>query len=595
MFSSLSNKQKEIVFEKLGKFVVRACPGSGKTYSVAARLAHRLKNWEHKQKGIAALSFTNAAWQEIDHQLERHFNTSIAAKYPHFLGTLDSFINQYIFLPFGHLVMGCQKRPTLVGEPHNSWNYCPYKRCYEQYFDDVSYNIDDSLIYPQFHETFFFCYTKILKNDGTESEHATNLRDIKQKFWKEGYANQRDANYFAVKTLEKYPDIAKALVARFPEVIIDEAQDTTEVQARLIDILIENGLNDIMLIGDPDQAIFEWNNARPELFNQKFEAWKESSIELNENRRSSQKICNFTVKLTSMSTPTTAIDAKVKDSHLSPEIVSCDHNNQNSVQETIRVFVEKCKQNSIDTKPENVAVLFRSKDFVNTIFGVPTPKGQPLSPWVADDAITRDVAKAKFLIDNCRYKEGYRLLEKSFIKVVLSKNQCLDEDIQARINEIGFIRHRKDVYKIASLLPPTKNVDIRTWITNAKCALKGFILFRINEDVSTPVRNLFQKEILVVSDEYRLGTVHSVKGETFDAVLLFLKQKGAKEKHYKTLLGNQTKTNKSEELRIVYVAITRPRKLLMIAVPNQCKSSWDDFFKEQVHPACCEPGVGTPP
>ena len=70
MFSSLLNKQKEIVFEKSGKFVVRACPGSGKTYSVAARLAHRIKNWEHKRKGIVALSFTNAAWQEIDHQLE---------------------------------------------------------------------------------------------------------------------------------------------------------------------------------------------------------------------------------------------------------------------------------------------------------------------------------------------------------------------------------------------------------------------------------------------------------------------------------------------------------------------------------------------
>jgi len=123
MFSSLLNKQKEIVFEKSGKFVVRACPGSGKTYSVAARLAHRIKNWEHKRKGIAALSFTNAAWQEIDHQLERHFNTSIASKYPHFLGTLDSFINQYIFLPFGHLVMGCQKRPILVGEPFGTWTY----------------------------------------------------------------------------------------------------------------------------------------------------------------------------------------------------------------------------------------------------------------------------------------------------------------------------------------------------------------------------------------------------------------------------------------------------------------------------------------
>ena len=179
MFSSLSEKQKEIVFRKSGKFVVRACPGSGKTYSVAARMAHRIKTWDHKRKGIAALSFTNAAWQEIARQLEICFDTSIGTKYPHFLGTIDSFINQYIFLPFGHLVMGCQKRPVLVGKPHSSWNRCPYERCYEQYFDIVSYNIDDSLAYPEFQNTFFFAYSKMFKNDGNESQHAANLRKIK--------------------------------------------------------------------------------------------------------------------------------------------------------------------------------------------------------------------------------------------------------------------------------------------------------------------------------------------------------------------------------------------------------------------------------
>ena len=116
-------------------------------------------------------------------------------------------------------------------------------------------------------------------------------------FWREGYATQADANYFAVKILEKYPTIAKALVARFNEFIIDEAQDTTEVQMRFLDLLIENGLNEVILIGDPDQAIFEWNNAKPELFIQKYNDWKDNSIELDENRRSSQIICNFTANL----------------------------------------------------------------------------------------------------------------------------------------------------------------------------------------------------------------------------------------------------------------------------------------------------------
>ena len=578
MFSSLSDKQKKIVFEKSGKFVVRASPGSGKTYSVTARVAHRMQNWEHKRSGIATLSFTNVAWKEIEKYLRGEFGLKTPVSYPHFLGTLDSFINKYIFLPFGHLVMGCQKRPVLVGEPHNSWNWCPYIICYEQYFDIVSYNIDESLVYPEIQGVFFFGYPKIYKSDGTESQHAANLRKIKQKFWQEGYANQRDANYFAFRVLEKYPVIAKALVARFPKFIIDEAQDTTEVQMKLIDILIENGLDEVMLIGDPDQAIFEWNNAKPELFNQKYELWKENSIESNENRRSSQRICDFTVKLTSLSNAPIAINNEVKDCNFPIKVVSYDHNETDSVQGIIKTFIKKCRQNGIDTKPEKVVVLFRSRDFVNTISGAPS-KSRPVKPWIADDAITRDMVKAKFLIDNHCYKDGYKLLEKSFIKVIISKRQCIDEDIQARVDEMGFVQHRKEVYKIADLLPSTENIDIRTWITIANRALKdNRIEFEICDNVQILVKNLFQKEIPVVSEEYRLGTVHSVKGETFDAVLLLLKQKGAKGKYYKTLLNNGTKTDESEELRIVYVAITRPRKLLMIAVPDKDISSWENLL-----------------
>lgn len=580
MFNTLSEQQKKIVFEKSGKFVVRACPGSGKTYSVAARLAYRINNWGYQRKGIAALSFTNAAWQEIAHQVEAHFNTSIATKYPHFLGTIDSFINKYIFLPFGHLVMGCKQRPVLVGEPYSSWDYCPYENCYEQYFGTVSYDIDDSLIYPQFPGTFFFRYSQIFKKDSTESQHATNLRKMKQEFWGKGYANQRDANYFAVKILEKYPPIAKALIARFSEFIIDEAQDTSEVQIRLIDVLIENGLNEVMLIGDPDQAIFEWNNARPEFFSQKYEVWERNSVELCENRRSSQKICDFTVKLTSMTRPSTAIDAEIKDYHLSPEIVSYDYNATKSVQNTIKMFIKKCRQNDIGTNPKKIAILFRSNNFIDTILGSPSTSSF-IDPWIRGDAITKDMVKAKFFIDNNEYKEGYKLLEKVFIKAVLNKKQCLNEDIQASIDEIGFVQHRKEIYGLACILPSTIGVNIDTWVCDANRILDGTGLkLNIGDNGSIPMSHLFQREICnLAPNEYRLGTVHSVKGETFEAILLLLKQKGASGKFYRTLLNNEVKTDSDEELRIVYVAITRPRKFLMIAVPNQCVSYWEDFFK----------------
>ena len=122
MFDTLSKTQRKVVFEKEGKFVVRACPGSGKTYSVAARLADRMSKWQLNYQGIAAISFTNAAWQEIERQVTTHFKIEKPIPYPHFLGTIDSFVNRFILLPFGHLVMGCRNRPVLVGEPHGIWS-----------------------------------------------------------------------------------------------------------------------------------------------------------------------------------------------------------------------------------------------------------------------------------------------------------------------------------------------------------------------------------------------------------------------------------------------------------------------------------------
>ena len=63
--------------------------------------------------------------------------------------------------------------------------------------------------------------------------------------------------------LRQYPQIGKSIAQRFPLMIVDEAQDTSDIQMNILDSLIENGLENIVIVGDPDQAIFEWNKARP--------------------------------------------------------------------------------------------------------------------------------------------------------------------------------------------------------------------------------------------------------------------------------------------------------------------------------------------
>lgn len=48
---------------------VSACPGSGKTTLIVAKLAILARNWPHRTKGICVLSHTNVAREEIQHRL----------------------------------------------------------------------------------------------------------------------------------------------------------------------------------------------------------------------------------------------------------------------------------------------------------------------------------------------------------------------------------------------------------------------------------------------------------------------------------------------------------------------------------------------
>lgn len=559
MFDTLSLTQHEIVFNKTGKFVVRACPGSGKTYCVSARLARMIKNWKSEFTGIAALSFTNVAWQEIDKKLTEEFKSKSGIVFPHFLGTIDSFINKYIFLPYGHLVMKCNCRPTLVGEPHGSWAGSDFG---SSLFDNISYTIDGSM--------YAISPTR-MKADWKENKYIVGA---KKRYNKAGYATQPDANYYAMKVLENYPAIAKALSLRFPVFIVDEAQDTSDIQMRIIDLLIAQGLNEVMLVGDPDQAIFEWNDAKPELLTQKFDAWQ-GSIVLNENRRSSQKICNFTHKISSLPVASNSVDPTVKEFPFQPVV----RNHNNNLTEIVTVFLETCTQNGIEHTKENIAVVFRAKDLIYTITGLPDDSYKTY-PWVTNDNLTRDFAMGKFLYDSGNFKKGFKLIEKAVLKLITTSEYCSEQMISDSINKLGFTRHRSLVFEFIKMLPVT-NVSLGQWIDKANTAFndKGVqpCLKITGKSIGLSFKEIFvHEEIATTNLNYRVGTVHSVKGETFDATLLILKERASNRGKYSNILSNANPPSEHEELRIAYVGMTRPRKVLMIAVPtDECKVAWE--------------------
>ena len=532
---------------------------------MSAKIEDLLNTWSLDYQGIAALSFTNVAWKEIQKNLIDH---NIPLNYPHFLGTLDSFINKHIFLPFGHLVMKCDRRPELVGEPYVSWSYPVLgkkEKAYLQYFDIFSFDIHGNLI--QIVDSRDCCFGARWEGTGHE-EHIGNAKKI---LIKKGYANQSDANYFALKILEDYPDIAKSLIQRFPYFIIDEAQDTTEIQMAIIDKLIENGLEKIILVGDPDQSIYEWNFAKPELFTEKYEEW-DNKI-LNVNRRSSQTVCNHTYYLSSLDTVSISV---ANQPEIQPQVIIYD---KKTINDTIDIFTGMCESHGIQVNKENIALIFRSKSFIDLMKGTKiTDFRTNKNIWVVGDYWTKDIVKGKYLYDNGDYRSGFKTVKNGLLKYLLQKKSINKEDLENFLlsAKLTLLEFRTQVQEFINDLPITDSITAKDFLKAVNDKNKGLDL-KLKENSSLLVSELFVDSAAQEHKECRIGTIHSVKGETFEAVLLFLNKKVLK--NYTTMI-REGDFHLVEEMRNVYVAITRPRKLLMIAVPDEAnKTAWEQVLQ----------------
>lgn len=77
---------------------------------------------------------------------------------------------------------------------------------------------------------------------------------------------------------------------------------------------------------------------------------------------------------------------------------------------------------------------------------------------------------------------------------------------------------------------------------------------------------------------YHIGTVHSVKGDSFDATLLLLKEETEHNEKYSEIIPENLNLNKNPELRVIYVALSRAKKILYLVVPQKDYRMWKSIF-----------------
>lgn len=538
-----------------GKIILNACPGSGKTSCVAYKLGALTTECEAKYgsyAGIACLSFTNVAKDEIGSKFyainERYLT------YPNLIATIDHFINNYITLPFYYLLGYKTNRPIIlnvvsfldevnVGYFVKKGTKTPLKYSYKP--SNLNIEMDGS-------------FSNGGKKPNPDIVDLAIFNDYASKFKKwqfdNGYINNDDSSYLAYVLLKTYPDIAKNLVKRFPFIIIDEAQDTSEIQYAIFDLLTAAGLENIELIGDPYQSLYEFREARPDLFLTKFaDTTNWLPLRLKDCRRSSQKIVNAYSIFRGKDEAIASVSKHTTDHTLN--VIRFDETNYTELIEKFEQLVNPSDKNY---------VLVRGTTHLQKLGAKPFDE----SPWKNDLAMS--LIHADKLFQNGNTKACIDAIRTFLIEISLPA-----ADRRDKRHEIEKIRGDIDInIQLFDFLRDMPSIDdtLQSWTNNITQYIKAKLNIEIDLQLKQKGKAFYDlniKTLLYPPMTFSLpvSTIHKVKGMTFDSVLLVLSEKSSGQSiSLSDFKAPDTLPN--ERQRMIYVALSRPETLACIAIPN---------------------------
>ena len=234
-----------------------ACPGSGKTTLIVAKLAVLARKWPHRTKGICVLSHTNVAREQIEHRLGRTVVGQRLLAYPHFIDTIHGFVNRFLALPW--LYSNGYPSPTIDDDVTTAYRRGVLGKNYWsiQSFLAKKYTGFDRLRILGRDLSFDLGGKPFPAKPSAQSfQHAKRAIETAAQA---GYFCYDEMFVWANALLEDQEHLPVWLAHRFPLVILDEMQDTFERQALLLNAVFPRSSDGVVVqrVGDPNQEIFD--------------------------------------------------------------------------------------------------------------------------------------------------------------------------------------------------------------------------------------------------------------------------------------------------------------------------------------------------
>lgn len=277
------DEEQEVAVRADGNVFLVSCPGSGKTRTLTYKCAYELSRLTSEKQRIIAITYTHRAADEIHERIGAlGVNTDQL-----WIGTIHSFCLEWILKPYG-IYHDKLKRGFRVVNSHDTealfTSFCtPYKSQKLSVYDCSYYATKNGFVLS--------CW---------ETKEATVRKILDEYFRHLEETRQIDFElmlYYAWQLIESRPSISVLLGKIFSWILIDEYQDTKEIQYDIVSAILRaaGGGSRAFVVGDPNQSIFKGLGGFPieraqfeEMAGSKFQP-----LQLSKNYRSSKKIVEY--------------------------------------------------------------------------------------------------------------------------------------------------------------------------------------------------------------------------------------------------------------------------------------------------------------
>lgn len=302
-FNSLNNRQREAVEATEGRIRIVAGAGSGKTKALTCRYAYLVNVLGVDPANILCLTFTNKAAQEMRQRISK---LVASGDYNDFVCTIHGFCVKFLRQEIHRL--GYPKSFTILDEEDQ-------KQLAKQVMEELGLNrtvetvgqfldgaanrkINEFLQQPNYIDRMML--TEGLSDshdkttDVTTSDEEADIQQAQDMAFIRYLQLQKktlaldfqDLIFFTIHILKRFPEVCEHWQNEMEYIMLDEAQDCNKSDWTIVETL--QGIHhNLFIVGDPDQAIYEWRGAKPKMF---IEFKADRTIVLDQNYRSTTPI-----------------------------------------------------------------------------------------------------------------------------------------------------------------------------------------------------------------------------------------------------------------------------------------------------------------